>query len=289
MAADPLRIQEPVDLNGGRMILAFTGWMDGGDVSTGTVRWLADTLEADAVAEIDPDDFYIYNFPGSMEISALFRPFIHIEDGQVQSFEPPSNIFYCHKPGNLMLFSGKEPNLNWPLFAECVFRMAERSGISMLYFIGSFGGLVPHTRAPRLIATVSDDELKADAVRFGLGLADYEGPASFASYLMSEAPKHNVRMMSLVAEIPPYIESTNPKSIEAVIRKLVAILDVQVEMDALRTTTDSWERRINKVLKRKPELIEHIHKLEEDYDNEVFDTQMGDLKEWLERQGIRVD
>jgi hypothetical protein len=29
--------------------------------------------------------------------------------------------------------------------------------------------------------------------------------------------------------------------------------------------------------------------MEEDYDNEMFDTQMGDLKEWLEKQGIRLD
>ena len=26
-----------------------------------------------------------------------------------------------------------------------------------------------------------------------------------------------------------------------------------------------------------------------DYDHEVFDSQMGDLKDWLEQQGIRLD
>ena len=36
-------------------------------------------------------------------------------------------------------------------------------------------------------------------------------------------------------------------------------------------------------------LEEDEEELEEDYDNEVFDTQMGDLKDWLEQQGIRVD
>jgi hypothetical protein len=38
-----------------------------------------------------------------------------------------------------------------------------------------------------------------------------------------------------------------------------------------------------------PELANNIHKLEEDYDNEIFNSEMGDLKQWLEQQGIRVD
>jgi len=38
-----------------------------------------------------------------------------------------------------------------------------------------------------------------------------------------------------------------------------------------------------------PELAGNIGKLEEDYDNEIFNNEMGELKHWLEQQGIRVD
>ena len=41
------------------LVLAFSGWMDGGDVSTGTVMRLVDLLEAESVAELDPEPFYI--------------------------------------------------------------------------------------------------------------------------------------------------------------------------------------------------------------------------------------
>ncbi|MHC4758882.1 MAG: hypothetical protein ACYTE8_09505 [Planctomycetota bacterium] len=44
-----------------------------------------------------------------------------------------------------------------------------------------------------------------------------------------------------------------------------------------------------KVLKKQPELVSNIAKLEEDYDNEVFDTEMPDLKNWLQQKGIRLD
>jgi hypothetical protein len=42
-------------------------------------------------------------------------------------------------------------------------------------------------------------------------------------------------------------------------------------------------------VQQQPELAGNIRKLEEDYDNEIFDSEMGELKSWLEQQGIRVD
>ena len=68
-----LQILADAKLPGSTLLLALTGWMDGGDVSTGTVRQVMGRREVGRIATIDPDDFYIYNFPGSMEISALFR------------------------------------------------------------------------------------------------------------------------------------------------------------------------------------------------------------------------
>jgi len=76
--------------------------MDGGDVSTGTVDRLVKLLDARKVATIDPEPFYIYCFPGTMETAALFRPHIEIEDGLINEIEMPSSTFYCHEPANLV-------------------------------------------------------------------------------------------------------------------------------------------------------------------------------------------
>src|SRR5436309_14400329 len=91
-----LRVRDCPALDRATLVLAFTGWMDGGDVSTGTVRRLVDLLDAKPIAEIDPEPFYLYNFPGPMEVTALFRPSIKIEDGQITEFNLPTNIFYCY-------------------------------------------------------------------------------------------------------------------------------------------------------------------------------------------------
>ena len=71
---DKLVIQKTPKMSNTRLLLGFSGWMDGGDVSTGTIGLLAEKLEAEKIAEIKSDSFYLYNFPGSMEITALFRP-----------------------------------------------------------------------------------------------------------------------------------------------------------------------------------------------------------------------
>jgi proteasome assembly chaperone (PAC2) family protein len=289
MATDRLKTRTQAKLSDGRMVLALSGWMDGGDVSTGTVEWLVKTLDARKAAIILPEGFYIYNFPGSMEISTLFRPHTEIEDGLIKVYQTPTNIFYCDEQNDLLLFSGREPNFNWSDFADCVFSFVEQAGVSTMYFIGSVAGTVPHTREPRLISSVSDESLKPILQPYGVSFTNYEGPASFSTYLMTLANSRGVRMASLVAEIPAYVQGTNPKSIEAVIRKLAAILGLQVGFDQLRTMTDAWEKRLNEAIEREEELAGHIRKLEEDYDNEVFDTQMGDLKQWLQQRGVRVD
>src|SRR5439155_26556131 len=123
-ASDPLRVHDCPALDQGTLVLALTGWMDGGDVSTGTVRRLVDLLGARPIADIDPEPFYLVNFPGTMEVAALFRPHVRIEGGLVQALELPANSFFSHEPAGLVLFVGKEPNLGWPALGDAVFRLA---------------------------------------------------------------------------------------------------------------------------------------------------------------------
>ena len=65
MSARQLELLARPALSGPRMVLGLSGWMDGGDVSTGTIRYLAEKLSARPFARIAPEDFYVYSFPGS--------------------------------------------------------------------------------------------------------------------------------------------------------------------------------------------------------------------------------
>ncbi len=286
---DKLVIQKTPKMSNPRLLLGFSGWMDGGDVSTGTISLLTEKLEAEKIAEIKPDGFYLYSFPGSMEITALFRPHTTIREGIIESYELPTNIFFCSEKDNLILFNGKEPNINWGEFADCIFSLCDKLGVRSIYFIGSVAGLVPHTRQPRLFCSVSNPQLKDKLAHYGVKFSDYEGPASIVTYLTSRAAEHGVDMVSFVSAIPAYVQGYNPKCIEAVIRRLAGILELQVELDDLRTISDSFEKKLSNVVQEQPELADNIRKLEEDYDNEIFNNEMGDLKKWLQEKGVRLD
>ncbi|MBL8851360.1 MAG: PAC2 family protein, partial [Planctomycetaceae bacterium] len=217
---DPLRIDSLPTLKDATLVLAFSGWMDGGDVSTGTAKRLVELLKARQFAEIDPEPFYIYNFPGSMEIASLFRPHIQIKDGLVKSIEMPTNRFYVHEPSNLVLFLGREPHMQWRGFRDCLLNLVRQANVRRIIFVGSFGGTVPHTREPRVYVTCSTAELLAEMRQYAVGRTGYQGPGSFTTYLMTQAPAAGIEMVSLVAEIPGYLQGTNPSSIEAVTRRL---------------------------------------------------------------------
>ena len=266
-----LRFRKQPVLNDTTLVLAFSGWMDGGDVSTGTVQRLVDLLGADPVAEIDPEPFYLYNVPGPMEVTALFRPHIEIKEGLINSIEMPTNTFYCHEAGNLSLFLGKEPHLRWRTFGNAIFRYASKVGVRRILFVGSFGGAVPHTREPRLYVTCSSSELLQEMEQYGVRRSGYEGPGSFVSYLMTQAQSANLDMTSLVAEIPGYLQGTNPLSIAAVTRRLATILNVALELDTLRATATDWELQVSSAVDEDDELAAKVHELEQLYDDDLLD------------------
>jgi len=271
--AEYLSMTDPPRLEDATLVLAFSGWMDGGDVSTGTVRRLVELVEAREFGEIESEPFFIYNFPGSMEIAALFRPPIEIDDGLIKSIEMPTNKFYCHEEANLVLFVGKEPNLRWQTFGRCILHLCETAGITRVLFVGSFGGAVPHTREPRMYVTCSSPELLPEMEKYGVRRTGYEGPGSFTSYLMTEAGPAGLAMTSLVAEIPGYLQGVNPLSIEAVTRRLAKILKLPLELDKLRAASTRWELEVSSAIEQDEDLAEKVRELEKEYDDELLERE----------------
>jgi proteasome assembly chaperone (PAC2) family protein len=289
MACECLKIYDRPNLAAPRMVVGLTGWMDGGEVSTGTVDGMVKRLGARSFAEIDADGFYIYSFPGPMEVSALFRPFVDLQDGLVAEFREPRNVFYADEVHQMIFFVGKEPHLKWRQYTKCVFEVVEQFGVQEIYFAGSYAGLTPHSREPKLTSSVSQASLKEKLAEYHFKFSNYEGPASITNHMLQVAQQRGVKMMNLVAEIPAYVQGRNPKCIESMTRHLAGLLHLELDLEDMRLVSDEFERRLNEVIEERDDLAEHITKLEENYDKEVFDNEMGDLKDWLQERGIRLD
>lgn len=263
--------------------------MDGGEVSTAPIRWLISQTHAQDFAEIEPSGFYLYSFPGVIELSGLVRPSVTLKDGLVQSLDFPSNLFFADEGNNVVYFLGKEPQLQWENFANAIFSLCEELGVEMIYFIGSVSSLVPHTREPRLLCTASNEKLRDQFGHYGVKFADYEGPAGIATYLTAACSQLELDMVTLVATIPAYIQGNNPKCIESMVRRLAGMLNLDIPLEELRALTDRFERKVTNLVEEQPDLANNILKLEEDYDNDIFDNELGDLKQWLQDQGLNID
>ncbi len=265
--------------------MGFSGWMDGGSVSTDTIRYLRDKLKAKKFAEIDPKEFYIFNLPGTMEQVAQFRPYTKIRDGFLVDFAYPKNEFFASEKGQVILFSGKEPNLRWDEYANCILKLGEKFGVRRMYFVGSVAGPTPHTREPRISCSVSSRELKAKLKAYDVRFTNYEGPASITTLLNKLSKEKGMETTNFVAEIPIYVQTNNPKAIEAITRRLVRLLDVDIDLGELATMSSEFEKNMDKAVAKYPELAKEIRKLEDNYDKELFD-QKEDFEGWLKQQGI---
>lgn len=289
MDMSKLQIVEKPELKNPTLIMGFSGWMNSGEVSTGTLDWLIDKLDAKHFASISPEGFYIYNFPGALEWASMFRPYARIDDGLVQEYSFPSNDFYYNAEQNVILFLGKEPNLMWEEYADYFFTLTSTFQVSMIYFIGSVSSLVPHTREPRLMCVTSNSLLKEQFRHFGVKFTNYEGPANMATYLCTRCADMQQDMVSLIAATPAYVQGNNPKCIEAMLRRLTGMTNLDVDLSQVKHLNDEFEHKLNELVDQQPDLAANIVRLEEDYDNDIFDNEMADLKKWLEQQGIRLD
>jgi proteasome assembly chaperone (PAC2) family protein len=289
MGSEALTFFDRPVLRDGVLVIGLSGWMDGGEVSTGTVEYLSSNVEAQRIAEIESDPFYLYNFPGSMEIASLFRPQVRIEEGLVVEVDMPRNVFHCAPSHNLLLFQGKEPNHRWGDYADCLFRAIEVTGVRRIFFVGTVAGLVPHTRDPRMYSTVSDADLLAHMTRHGCQPSNYSGPGSFVTGLTLQARERGLKMATLVAEVPAYVQGRNLRCIDVVVRKLAEVSGLSLELSDLAEAAREFEERVNEIVAERADLAEMIKRMEEDYDQTASLHADADLKAWLERQGIRLE
>jgi len=132
---------------------------------------------------------------------------------------------------------------------------------------------VPHTREPRLYGSVSDEKLKRVLEEYNIRPSDYDGPGSFSTLLLSQAPTHGIEMISLVAEIPGYLQGVNPLSIETITRRLARMLDQPIDLAALRDASNEWENQVTAAVEKDAELAATIRKLEEEYDNDLIESE----------------
>ncbi|MDQ1542859.1 MAG: hypothetical protein QOK08_497, partial [Actinomycetota bacterium] len=162
--------QTPGFTTGRILVVAFEGWNDAGEAASGVVNTLKDELDVYPLAEVDPEDYFDYQFN---------RPTVAADDeGNRQLIWPSVTIYGPTEPNapagsSIYLLLGTEPSRGWKTFTEEIFEVVEDAEITGIVFLGAMLADVPHTR-PISVSASSENAAVRDAL--GLERSNYEGP-----------------------------------------------------------------------------------------------------------------
>ena len=260
--------------SGRLLVVAFEGWNDAGEAASGAVRTLRDQLDLVPLTEVDPEDYFDYQFN---------RPTVALdENGDRQLIWPtvamygPVSPVVTHAEGialdadldvtgnngdNVYLLVGTEPSRGWKTFTQEILEVVEANEITAIVFLGAMLADVPHTRP---ISVFVSSENPAVREQLSVERSSYEGPVGILSALGDAAEKAGIPTLSIWASVPHYVHNApSPKATLALIDKLEEIVDVVIPRGDLVDEAAAWESGIDALASDDDDMSTYIEQLEQ--------------------------
>jgi hypothetical protein len=277
--------ETPAFTTGRILVVAFEGWNDAGEAASGVVETLKEQLDVYPIAEVDPEDYFDYQFN---------RPTVAAdEEGTRQLVWPGVTIYGPSQPDSasgaaIYLMLGTEPSRGWKTFTEEIFEVIDDAEISAIVFLGAMLADVPHTR-PISVFTSSENATVREAL--GIERSSYEGPVGILSVLSDAADKVGIPTVSVWASVPHYVHNApSPKATLAMIEKLEELIDVVIPRGDLVAESAAWENGIDALAGDDDEMAAYIEQLEQARDTVDSPEASGDaIAEEFERYLQRRD
>lgn len=246
------QLREPV------LIAAFAGWNDASEVATFSAQFLIDQWNMRKMAEIDPEEFYVFTET---------RPQVRIPGRFQRHIEWPSNEFFYHinKAGerDIMVLLGVEPDLKWRTFTDALTGFCRQYGVTTIVTLGALVADVPHTLPVRLAGTGSPAQFAKRLRQVGVETTRYAGPTGINGVLNSSSARKRFATASIWGSIPEYLSaSPNPKVALAMLERLSALLDFEVDLTELQLVEAQFDRQVSEIVAEDPELQAYIQQLE---------------------------
>ena len=260
--------------SGRLLVVAFEGWNDAGEAASGAVRALKELLDLYPIAEVDPEDYFDYQFN---------RPTVAAdEDGNRQLVWPGASIYGPTRPhsappagiaddaelsvsgangSNIYLLLGTEPSRGWKTFTREILDVVETNEISSIVFLGAMLADVPHSRPISIFTSSENSEVRS---HLSIERSGYEGPVGILSVLGDAAEKAGITTMSIWASVPHYVHNApSPKATLAILDKLEEIVDVVIPRGDLVTEAQAWETGIDALAGDDDDMASYIEQLEQ--------------------------
>jgi proteasome assembly chaperone (PAC2) family protein len=237
------------------LVCAFRGWNDAASSASAALSAVADSFEAEPLAEVDPEDYFDFQ---------ATRPTIVLSEGQTRRIDWPRNdLVAVRVPGaerDLVLFDGTEPNLRWRTFSEAIATAADALGVEMVVTLGALVAEVSHTLPVPITGLASDQGLVEE---LDLQRSSYEGPTGIVGVVHDCCRNLGISSASLWAAVPHYVAAVpNPKAALALLRRLEGLTGIAVDATELEEETASYEEQIGRAVAANPEIAELVERIE---------------------------
>jgi proteasome assembly chaperone (PAC2) family protein len=269
------------------LVCSFRGWNDAAGAASRALETVAESLEAELVAQVDPEEFFDFQ---------ATRPTITLTEGQIRHIEwPHNNLYAARVPAadrDLVLLDGTEPNLRWRTFSEAIATAADALGAEMVITMGALIAEVSHTLPVPITGLASSEDLVED---LDLESSSYEGPTGVVGVVHDCCRRLGMSSASLWAAVPHYVAAVpNPKAALALVRRLEGLTGIAVEASALERESDSYEEQIGRAVAANPEIKQLVERIEaeqveqlgdEGADLPSADTIAREFQHFLRQQG----
>jgi hypothetical protein len=268
------RVADKTEFASGRLlVVAFEGWNDAGEAASGAVRTLRDQLDLVPLTEVDPEDYFDYQFN---------RPTVALDENGDRQLLWPTVAMYgpvspeTHAAGlaldaeldvtgnngdNVYLLVGTEPSRGWKTFTQEILEVVEANEITAIVFLGAMLADVPHTRPISVFVSSENPEVRE---QLSVERSSYEGPVGILSALGDAAEKAGIPTLSIWASVPHYVHNApSPKATLALIDKLEEIVDVVIPRGDLVDEAAAWESGIDALASDDDDMSTYIEQLEQ--------------------------
>jgi proteasome assembly chaperone (PAC2) family protein len=276
------------------LVIAFGGWIDAGRAATGALRHLARDLQAEPLARINPEEFFVFTQE---------RPEVRMRADGGRDIHWPRSEFSAWDPGEgregILLFSGPEPHQRWQTYAKAFLDVAGRCGVRRIVSLGALLAGAPHTRPIRVTARCTDPAARSLLEAWGIYRPPtYEGPTGISSVVLDAAERRGMQHVGFMGQAPHYLpDSENPAAIEALVSYVARLLDLRPDMSHFAEAIQEFRTECDRAVARDRATREHVRKLEQEYDAAAGEEQpplpageldseklMQDLEDFLRKQ-----
>lgn len=219
----------------------LAAWPGMGYVASKTVSYLADALEAERFAFINPDNY--------------FTPTgVTVEKSLARIPPLPSSNFYFWKnprPGNDLIFflGDSQPPAELQIrMAREVIGLAIKMGVFRLWTFAAAPAPIQHQDDPRLWGVAGTAELKRYLRAEGISLLETGHITGLNGLLLGAAAAARIPGICLLGEIPHYtVNFENPRASAAIIRLLQRLFSFRIDLLPLQVDIEEYDQEITRL------------------------------------------